>query len=169
MSQKGTLHLMCGKMAAGKTTLARQLAVEHHAVLISEDDMLGGLYPGEVKTVSDYAALSKRLRTAIAAAVQQILSRGVDVVLDFAGNTPGQRAWFRSLFEAVDAPHALHFVDVPDDQCKRQLRHRSRDLPRDAAFTGDDAFDAITRYFQPPDPAEGFVVIRHGPAPGPWN
>jgi hypothetical protein len=35
-----TLYRICGKIAAGKTSLARRLAVEHAAVLISEDEWL---------------------------------------------------------------------------------------------------------------------------------
>lgn len=163
MASTGTLHLLCGKMAAGKTTLARQLAAQHHAVLISEDDMLGALYPGEIKTVADYTATSKRLRMAVTPAVQQILTRGIDLVLDFAGNTPGQRAWFRTLFEPVGAPHTLHFVDVTDEQCKAQLRQRSKHLPPGAAFSSEADFDAINPYFRPPDAAEGFSVVRHTP------
>ena len=32
-----TLHFMCGKMAAGKSTLAKKLAEQHGAILICED------------------------------------------------------------------------------------------------------------------------------------
>jgi predicted kinase len=35
--QRGTLHFISGKLAVGKTTLARKLAVEHRAVLVGED------------------------------------------------------------------------------------------------------------------------------------
>ena len=35
-----TLHLICGKAASGKTTLARRLAAEHAAVLFCEDKWL---------------------------------------------------------------------------------------------------------------------------------
>jgi predicted kinase len=44
--QQGTLHFVSGRIAAGKTTLARQLAADHHAVLISEDVWLSKLSDG---------------------------------------------------------------------------------------------------------------------------
>ncbi|WP_145974153.1 AAA family ATPase, partial [Thalassobacter stenotrophicus] len=40
----GTLIFFCGKMGAGKSTLAKRLAEEKGAVLISEDDLLSKLY-----------------------------------------------------------------------------------------------------------------------------
>ena len=48
-----TLHLLCGKIAAGKSTLAKELVAEHAAILLSEDTWLAQLYPGEVLSVAD--------------------------------------------------------------------------------------------------------------------
>ncbi|MEG2632911.1 MAG: AAA family ATPase, partial [Comamonas sp.] len=39
------LHMLCGKIAAGKSTLARQLAAAPRTVRINEDDWLSSLYP----------------------------------------------------------------------------------------------------------------------------
>jgi predicted kinase len=44
--QQGTLHFISGRLAAGKTTLARQLAADHRAVLISEDLWLSSCLTG---------------------------------------------------------------------------------------------------------------------------
>ena len=40
-----TLHLLCGKIASGKSTLANTLAAEHAAIVLSEDHWLAQLYP----------------------------------------------------------------------------------------------------------------------------
>ena len=42
------LIFFCGKMAAGKSTLARKLAQREHAVLLVQDELLESLYPGEI-------------------------------------------------------------------------------------------------------------------------
>ena len=63
--------------------------------------------------------------------------------------------------EGANVEHELHFVDAPNDLCKRQLRHRSATLPGGAAWTTDVEFDAITAYFQAPGEDENFNVIRH--------
>jgi predicted kinase len=85
----------------------------------------------------------------------------VPVVLDFPGNTRAKRQWFRELFEAAGVEHELHFIDAPDDLCKRQLRQRSQGLPAGSAWTTDAEFDAVTAYFQAPAADEKFNVIRH--------
>ena len=161
MTKAGTLYLLCGKMAAGKSTLSRKLTEESGAILLVQDEWLGHLFPDEIVDVPAFARFSARLRAALAGHICALLSRGISVVLDFPGNTPAQRAWFRELFERANADHELHFIDAPDELCKAQLRERSRDLPEGSAWTSEAEFDAITKFFQPPTAAEGFNVIRH--------
>ena len=48
-----TLHLICGKIAAGKSTLAAELASRPATLLISEDVWLSCLYKDEQKTIDD--------------------------------------------------------------------------------------------------------------------
>jgi predicted kinase len=155
------LIFLCGKMAAGKSTLARQLAQRENAILLVQDEWLDRLYPGEIIDIPGFVNRSSRLKDALEPHVRALLAQGLSVVLDFPGNTRVQRAWFRRLFEAADAAHELHFVDASDAVCKRQLRERSQALPPDAPWTTAAAFDAITAYFQPPANEEGFNVVRH--------
>ena len=161
MSTPGMLVFFCGKMAAGKSTLARELAQRRNAVLIVQDDFLARLFPGGITDVATFVTYSSRLREALAPLVCDLLSKGMPVVLDFPGNTRAQRGWFRQLFERAHAAHELHYIDAPDDVCKRQLQERGRHLPAGAAWTTEAEFDAITAYFQPPADEEGFKVIRH--------
>jgi predicted kinase len=161
MSRSGTLYFFCGKMAAGKSTLARQLAERNGAIILVQDDWLGHLFPGEIVDVPDFKKFSARLRAALTDHICLLLSRGISVVLDFPGNTKAQRDWFRELFERANADHEMHFIDVTDELCKAQLRERSRHLPEGTAWTTEAEFEAITKYFQPPAADEGFKIIRH--------
>jgi len=161
MSKEITLHFFCGKMAAGKSTLAKALASENAVILLSEDDWLSTLYPEEIADISGYVKYSTRLQNILTDHVQSILSSGVSVVLDFPGNTENQRKWFRSIFEKSNVSHILHFIDAGDDLCKRQLFERSKNKPEGAAFTTEAEFDMITTYFQPPNEAEGFNIVKY--------
>lgn len=53
-----TLLFLCGKMAAGKSTLARELARAHQAILLEEDHFLDALFPGEIHAIADYVTYS---------------------------------------------------------------------------------------------------------------
>jgi predicted kinase len=161
MGTSGKLIFLCGKMAAGKSTLAKQLARQEHAVLLVQDEFLDHLFPDEITDMPGFVRYSSRLRNALGPHVCELLTNGISVVLDFPGNTKAQRAWFRQLFERANAQHELHFVDASDALCKRQLRARSKDVPAGTPWTTDAEFEAITGHFQPPSEAEGFNVIRH--------
>ncbi|WP_059002078.1 AAA family ATPase [Leptolyngbya sp. NIES-2104] len=161
MKQAGKLYLFCGKMAAGKSTLAREIAQRENAVLIVQDEWLEQLFPDEIMNIPDFVKYSSRLQNVLTRHITALLSQGVSVVLDFPGNTRLQREWFRALFESAIADHELHYVDVSDEVCKRQLRERSNQLPEGSAFTSEAEFDAITKYFQEPSDDEGFNIIRH--------
>lgn len=153
-----TLHLLCGKIASGKSTLAKELADTPRTVIIGEDDWLEHLFPGEINSVDDYVRCTVRLRNAIGSHVTALLRIGVSVVLDFPANTVTNRTWMKSLLTGVQSELVLHFLDVPDDECL--VRLRARNAARSHAFVVDDAqFDLITSYFVAPDKAEGFNII----------
>jgi len=155
------LIFFCGKMAAGKSTLARQLAARERAVILNQDELLDRLFPGEVIDVPSYLKCSSRLNSAIGPHVSALLTLGTSVVLDFPGNTRSQRAWFRGLFEQAAAEHELHFIDAPDALCKRQLKERSKNLPPGTPWTSEAEFDLIMGHFRAPADDEQFNVIRH--------
>ncbi|MEM7553953.1 MAG: ATP-binding protein [Cyanobacteria bacterium P01_A01_bin.84] len=158
MTKKPTLHFLCGKMASGKSTLAKSLATENNAILMSEDVWLSHLYPEEIHDLNDYIKYSRRLKSILTPHIKDILVQGISIVLDFPGNTPSQRTWFRSIFESVEVNHVLHYIIASDTLCKQQLKIRSQDKPEGSAFTTEEEFAAITKFFQPPTPEEKFNI-----------
>lgn len=155
-----TLYLLCGKIAAGKSTLARRLAARPATLLVSEDRWMSGLFADELKTIGDYGRLSARLRATIGPHVVDVLRQGLSVVLDFPANTIGNRNWMRSLIAESGATHELHLLDVPDPICKQRLRERN--AAGEHPFQASDAdYDLFTSYFIPPGPDEGFNVVVH--------
>lgn len=157
-----TLYLLCGKIAAGKSTLARRLAARPATLLITEDHWTSNLFAGDLKTIDDYTRYSARLRAAMGPHVVDILRQGLSVVLDFQANTVKVRSWMRSLITQSGANHELHLLDIPDTICKQRLG--GRNAAGDHQFQVSDAeYDLFTRYFVPPGPDEGFNVVVHTP------
>ena len=155
---KATLHFLCGKMAAGKTTLSRKLAAAHRAILVCEDLWLQRLYPVEITDFESYLKYSERLKEVVAPHVQALLAHGLSVVLDYPANVPKARAWVRQIFEAAGANHVLHFVNTPNEVCKAQLAKRNREKPEGSMEMSEEQFDRITSLFRPPEPSENFTI-----------
>ncbi|WP_420567898.1 AAA family ATPase [Thalassovita sp.] len=155
-----TLHLICGKIAAGKSTLAARLAGAPGTVLIAEDDWLKALFADELVSLTDYARCSTKLRRIMAPHVGALLNSGLSVVLDFPANTPVQRCWMRRILEGTTAFHQLHLLDVSDEVCLSRLRDRNHQ--GDHPFTATEAqFRQFSSHFTPPTQAEVFNVVRH--------
>ena len=160
LASPAVLHMVCGKIGSGKSTLTIRLAAEPKTIRISEDDWLARLYPDEIRTVADYVRCAGRLRDAMAGHIETLLLAGVSVVLDFPSNTVSSRQWARGLFEKAGAAHRLHHLDVPDEVCKSRLR--TRNAAGEHPFeTSDAEFDEITSHFVAPQTDEGFDVIRY--------
>ena len=159
---RGKLFFVCGKMAAGKSTLMKELAAQEDAVLLAQDELLVTLFPDEIVDLATFVKCSTRVQVALAPYICLLLSKGVSVVLDFPANTRAQRAWFRQLFERAECEHELHLIVASDDLCKRQLKQRSeqRGLPVGTKWTTEADFDEVTAYFDPPGAEEHFNVIR---------
>ena len=93
------LHMLCGLMAAGKSTLAARLSAPAGVVRLSEDAWLAPLFADQMHDGADYLRCSGKLRAAMAPHVEALLAAGLSVALDFPANTPEQRAWMRGLLD----------------------------------------------------------------------
>jgi predicted kinase len=155
-----TLYLLCGKIAAGKSTLARQLAARPGTLLITMDDWMSILYPTENNTIEDFTRLSARLRDAMGPHIVDILRQDLSVVLDFPANTVKWRAWMHSLFSTANVAHELHVLDLPDAICKARLRLRN--ASGEHQYQIDEAtYDLFMNYFVLPTADEDFNLIVH--------
>ena len=153
------LYLLCGKMAAGKSTLARELSEQHGLVVFSEDTLLESLYQGEIKDLAGYVEFSNRLKQTLQPVLIELLRNGTSLILDFPANTVEQRKWLLGLATAAGVAHEMHYLQRTDEQCKRQLEKRARDNPARRRTDTAQMFDAVTKYFKEPGEDENLNVI----------
>ncbi|PKE32761.1 cell division protein ZipA [Rahnella sp. AA] len=155
------LHILCGKIASGKSTLALELVRQPATVIISEDRWLSQLYKDEMRTIEDYVRCTAKLRDAMAPHVVSLLKAGISVVLDFPANTRANRQWMMSIIKDSGANHCLHYLNVPAEVCKSRLHARNQTGLHDFVVT-DEQFELISRHFAVPEAEEGFNIIQYG-------
>lgn len=160
------LHMLCGKVAAGKSTLARQLAAQG-ALLVAQDQWMAQLYPSELRTVDDYLRLVVRLRAAMTPHLVDLLRHGLSVVLDWPANTVASRAWMRDLAAQGGATARLHWLDVPDRLCLSRLDQRNASGAHEFTVSHGE-FAELARYFEAPRDDEGLAIV-HYPITAPKN
>ncbi|WP_082644958.1 AAA family ATPase, partial [Thalassobacter stenotrophicus] len=113
------------------------------------------LYAEKITSVKDYKLYSDKLKPVVSDTVQQILKRGVTVVLDFPANTERQRLWLRNISDEVHSEHTCYFVDRSDEVCIKQLLKRGN--PKTDTV---EMFHAVTRYFTEPSNSENINTVR---------
>lgn len=160
MDHTPTLHLFCGKIGSGKSTLAAKIGAEAATILMSEDQLLANLYPGEIISIEDYVRCSDRLRRTIGPHIVELLRNGMSVALDFQANTTTVRAWMRQLIEEAGCNHQLHLLQTPDPICRERLATRNARGDHEYQVSEAD-FDLFGSYFVPPGRGEGFNIVPH--------
>ncbi|MGN7410751.1 AAA family ATPase [Sporosarcina sp. SAFN-010] len=160
MKQSGTLYFFCGKMGAGKTTKSKQLSIEKHAVLLSEDELLASFYPNQIESFEDYLKYSEQIKPFVKKHVQNILSVGTDVVMDFPANTQKLRTWFLDMVLEVNANHQLIFLNLNNEQCLSQIAQRRNEQPERADFDTEAVFIHVTNFFEAPEASEGLNILE---------
>ncbi|MEM0947726.1 MAG: ATP-binding protein [Pseudomonadota bacterium] len=159
-SNSPVLHLVSGKMASGKSTLAAKLAQNDGTVLIAEDAWLGELFSDQMSTLADYVRFSAKLRGIIKPHVVALLRAGVSVSLDFPANTADTRVWMRDIIEATGVSHQMHVMDVSDETCLARLRQRNATGDHPFAPT-EEQFHRVSAHYTLPSPEEGFKLVSH--------
>jgi len=147
--REARLMLTCGLPGAGKTTLARQLAVDRGAVRLTKDEWLWALgsTPWDAPTRAKVEQELWRLS-------QELLRLGVSVVLDLGLWARSERDEMRCVARDLGVGVELHYLEAPADDLWSRIEARNLEPPWDGHPIRRSDLDEWLRVFQAPDPAE---------------
>ncbi|WP_272691913.1 MULTISPECIES: AAA family ATPase [Providencia] len=156
LKKQPRLYFLCGKIASGKSTLAKQLANHPRTILLCEDEWLAALYPNEINELAHYVEKSALVKQVLEDHIRQLIQAGNNIVMDFPANTPIQRQWLMSLAQSSDVSYVFHVLQVSNDECKARLT--ARNLAGENPFqTSETQFDLITAHFSYPTSSERLI------------
>jgi len=144
-----TLHLMIGLPCSGKTIRARELADEHHALLLTPDVWHVQLFGQDIHD-ADHDRRHGAIEAIMWDVAARVLPLGVDVILDFGCWAREEREDFRSRAARAEAAFRLHFMDVPSDELYRRLDARNGSLPPGVFAIPRSEMARYMAIFEPP-------------------
>lgn len=148
-----TLHLVCGLPGAGKTTLAKKLEHQFHAVRFCPDEWIEPLLIDK----SDRAEMD-RIRPAVGelqwSQIVRLLELGCNAVWEQGFWNQEERKRYRDEAERVGARVVLHHLDVPVAELKRRIQKRNAHLPSGSFFVEPHEIDTWMGWFQTPSDEE---------------
>ncbi|MFJ4438406.1 AAA family ATPase [Streptomyces sp. NPDC088923] len=155
------LFLLVGLPGAGKTTLARRLAVERRALRLTPDEWMLPLF-GASDPDGRRDVLEGRLLWLALEAVRL----GTNVVLDYGCWSRAERSAIRCLTEAEGARFHLVHLPVTEETRRVRIAHRWATTPSET-FPMTEADIAFGRaHFEEPDATELGGSAADAPPPG---
>lgn len=158
MSEPPALHLTVGLPGVGKTTLARTIARDEHAVRLSPDEWMIPLF-GEPDADGRRDVLEGRLLWT----AHEVLATGGSVVLDFGCWSADERWAVRAVAEHAGGRFRLHFIDLPEAERRGRAAARWETAPQSTFPMSPEDHDRYLGLFEAPTEAE--MTAEHLPPP----
>ena len=137
-----SIHIMCGMPGSGKTTLSKQLALEHDAILYCYDTFQNTNYINSYEAM--YSVISETLMT------------GKSVVYDDLNIVVSIRSTILKALSNVHCRKVLHVMLTPLEECLKRCRNRSR------YYVPSSAIEYYMKRYEEPTLSEGWdEIIYH--------
>ena len=148
--------MICGKMGSGKTTYANRLAEKLNAVIIAHDEIMLGLFGGELyendkeqfyKYHSWVDSYTKRI-------AGQSAKAGATVIFANGFWSLFERNDLRKFYADMGVACELHYIDTPEEQRHKNIQKRNDDIRKgELGYILIDEKD-INHFFETPDENE---------------
>ena len=149
-----TAHLISGLPCSGKSTYAKLLKLQTGAVLFRLDHWLNTLYENySLDEVSSQKHIKRVLATRdlIWFSSSELLSRGVDVILDDGFFSEEQRSKYISLTEDLGADALVHYINTPIETIESRLTDRNNNLPENTFYISTEKLRFFEEAYEIPN------------------
>ena len=148
----GKVILVCGKVGSGKTTYAKKLAEQLNAVIITQDELMYGLFGSELY-YSDREQYNKYVTW-----VEEFVKRkageaaraGAVAICENGFSTRSERDELRKLYNGMGVACELHYMDTSEEQRLRNIQNRNDAILRKECIETFMQEEGIHHYFEIP-------------------
>ena len=144
-----TLFLTVGLPSTGKTTVARQMEIEHNALRLTKDEWVKALYgrenPSSAQDVIEGRLIEIGLR---------VIELGGNVVIDYGLWGRDERSALRQAAADRGASVTMRYFQVSPAEQRRRLDERQAESPHTTWPMSDDELAEWAANFDIPTPGE---------------
>ena len=152
-----TLHLMCGFLGFGKTTIAKRLEKELPAVRFTHDEIMLQHYG---RNPDNFQEKYQEVDSFIRNESIKFLNKGLDVILDYGFWSKEKRKEYKEWGKAHTPNIIFHAVVCDIEIAKRRVLERTKNNPNEL-FINEDAFNKFLKNYEPISKEENEVIIYH--------
>lgn len=150
--------MTCGKICCGKTTYAKKIQAEQNAVILSIDDMTLTLFPDGSGDMHDTYVL--RAEQYLLNLSLQVLSAGVNVILDWGLWTRAMRNRIRAFYAAHEGIKTeLHYLRIGPEEWERRIEKRNAS-GETAYYVDEGLLNKVRTLFEEPADDEVDVLAE---------
>ena len=153
--------LICGKIASGKTEYAKKLVKEKPAVLLSCDEIKVALFGTDIG--NNHKMLKETTQKYLFQKAVEIVSSGINVVLDWGFRTAANRKAASDFFKSCGIEYEWHYLNTSSEVLKRNLHKRNqaiKDCEAEFYYFDDAVADKFWDMFEEPSQSEIDVWVR---------
>ena len=159
MTNSPTLHLICGRAGAGKTTYAKILEKKTGAIRFTKDEWITKLY-GRNLSSDQWSDYEKCCYLVISELVQPILKHEIDVILDYGFWYKHERREAKDLASSCNALCLVHYLNTSDETRKQRILNRNKTIDESSVTITDEDFHMQLDWFEEPVENEGISVNK---------
>jgi len=157
MMKHPVAYIICGFIGSGKTTFAKKLEKETGAFRITKDEWMIKIF-GNSPLIEKFDEYDNKVIELSRSAALQLLSHGIDVIIDEGFWVRSQREEIKRRIEQRGATAVLYYVKCPMDIMKKRTIDRSGDPPEDSFKISGKMFDNYAKYWEPPADDESYIL-----------
>lgn len=151
---------LCGKICSGKTFYSSKLMKKYNCIVLSCDEIT---LPLERYLCGDFDEMAAVIKEYLCKKACEIISSGVNVIIDFGQWKKSERASIREFFSKRSINTELHYIKVSDEIWEKHIEKRNNvvQLGLEEAYYVDEGLRSkVLSQFEEPTADEIDVLVE---------